>query len=44
MIKFFRHIRQTLLAEYRFTKYLIYAVGVIVLVAVVPLYAYYLTC
>lgn len=32
MIKFFRKIRQNLLAENKFTKYLIYAIGEIVLV------------
>jgi hypothetical protein len=34
MIKFFRHIRQHLLAENRFSKYLIYAFGEIVLVVI----------
>ena len=34
MIKFFRNIRQRLLTENRFTKYLIYAVGEIVLVVI----------
>ncbi|NNE32064.1 MAG: hypothetical protein HKN40_06815 [Winogradskyella sp.] len=34
MIKFFRHIRQQLLTENRFRKYLIYAIGEIVLVVV----------
>lgn len=34
MIKFFRRIRQKLLAENRFSKYLIYAIGEIVLVVV----------
>ncbi len=34
MIKFFRKIRQQLLAENKFTKYLIYAVGEIVLVVI----------
>ena len=34
MIKFFRHIRQRLLSENRFSKYLIYALGEIVLVVI----------
>ena len=34
MIKFFRHIRRRLLSENRFTKYLIYAVGEIILVVI----------
>lgn len=34
MIKFFRHIRQKLLQENRFTKYLLYAIGEIVLVVI----------
>ena len=34
MIKFFRKIRQQLLSENKFTKYLIYAVGEIVLVVI----------
>jgi len=34
MIKFFRHIRQKLLAENRFRKYLIYAIGEIILVVI----------
>lgn len=34
MIQFFRHIRQTLLAENKFSKYLLYAVGEIVLVVI----------
>jgi hypothetical protein len=34
MIKFFRHIRQRLLNENKFSKYLIYAVGEIVLVVI----------
>jgi len=34
MIKFFRKIRQTLLSENKFSKYLLYAVGEIVLVVV----------
>ena len=34
MIKFFRKIRQRLLGENRFTKYLIYAVGEIILVVI----------
>lgn len=34
MIKFFRHIRQKLLAENRFTKYLLYAAGEILLVVI----------
>ena len=34
MIKFFRQIRQKLLTENKFSKYLIYAVGEIVLVVI----------
>ena len=34
MIKFFRRIRQQLLTENKFSKYLIYAIGEIVLVVV----------
>lgn len=34
MIKFFRHIRQKLLAENKFSKYLLYAIGEIVLVVI----------
>ena len=34
MIKFFRKIRQRMLSENRFTKYLIYAVGEIILVVI----------
>lgn len=34
MIKFFRKIRQTLLSENKFSKYLIYAVGEIILVVI----------
>jgi hypothetical protein len=34
MIKFFRKIRQKLLAENKFSKYLFYAVGEIILVVV----------
>lgn len=34
MIKFFRHIRQRLIKENRFSKYLLYAVGEIVLVVI----------
>lgn len=34
MIKFFRKIRQKLLDENRFSKYLIYAIGEIVLVVI----------
>mgnify|MGYP001321343033 CR=1 FL=1 len=34
MIKFFRHIRRRLLAENRFTRYFIYAIGEIVLVVI----------
>ncbi|MFD2587402.1 DUF6090 family protein [Croceitalea marina] len=34
MIKFFRHIRQKLLEENRFSKYLLYAIGEIVLVVI----------
>ena len=34
MIKFFRHIRQKLLSEDRFSKYLLYAIGEIVLVVI----------
>lgn len=34
MIKFFRHIRKKLISENKFTKYLIYAVGEIILVVI----------
>jgi len=34
MIKFFRHIRKSLLIENKFTKYLLYAIGEIVLVVI----------
>jgi len=34
MIKFFRHIRQKLLSENKFSKYLLYAIGEIVLVVI----------
>ena len=34
MIKFFRHIRQRLLSENKFSKYLVYAIGEIVLVVI----------
>ncbi|MEM9000643.1 MAG: DUF6090 family protein [Bacteroidota bacterium] len=34
MIKFFRHIRQKLLSENKFSKYLVYAIGEIVLVVI----------
>lgn len=34
MIKFFRHIRQRLLSENKFSKYLIYAIGEIILVVI----------
>ena len=34
MIKFFRKIRQRLLSENKFTRYLIYAVGEIILVVI----------
>ena len=34
MIKFFRNIRQKLLSENRFSKYLVYAIGEIVLVVI----------
>lgn len=34
MIKFFRHIRQRLLSQYKFSKYLMYAIGEIVLVVI----------
>ena len=34
MIKFFRKIRQRLLAENRFSKYLLYAIGEIMLVVI----------
>jgi len=34
MIKFFRHLRQQLLSENKFSKYLLYAIGEIVLVVV----------
>lgn len=39
MIKFFRHIRQKLLSENKFSKYLIYANGEIVLVVIGILFA-----
>ncbi|HLF64193.1 MAG TPA: DUF6090 family protein [Saprospiraceae bacterium] len=34
MIKFFRHIRQSLLSENKFSKYLLYAIGEIILVVI----------
>ncbi|MGB5275065.1 MAG: DUF6090 family protein, partial [Flavobacteriaceae bacterium] len=34
MIKFFRHIRQQLLTENKFSKYLLYAIGEIILVVI----------
>ena len=34
MIKFFRHIRQRLLSENKFSKYLLYAIGEIILVVI----------
>ena len=34
MIKFFRHIRRALLGEGKFSKYLLYAIGEIVLVVI----------
>ena len=34
MIKFFRRIRQRLLSENKFSKYLLYAIGEIVLVVI----------
>ena len=34
MIKFFRHIRQRLIRENRFSKYALYAIGEIVLVVI----------
>ena len=34
MIKFFRHIRQKLLSENKFSKYLLYAIGEILLVVI----------
>ena len=34
MIKFFRKIRQNLLTENKFSKYLIYAIGEIILVVI----------
>tara|TARA_B100000497_G_C7549579_1_gene332183 strand:+ start:52 stop:264 length:213 start_codon:yes stop_codon:yes gene_type:complete len=34
MIKFFRKIRQRLLSENRFSKYLLYAIGEVVLVVI----------
>ena len=34
MIKFFRHIRRHLLSESKFSKYLIYAIGEIILVVI----------
>ena len=39
MIKFFRHIRQRLLSESKFSKYLLYAIGEVVLVIVGILFA-----
>jgi hypothetical protein len=39
MIKFFRHIRQRLLSESKFSKYLIYAIGEIILVIIGILFA-----
>ncbi|MEH6748625.1 MAG: DUF6090 family protein [Maribacter arcticus] len=39
MIKFFRKIRQKLLTENKFSKYLIYAIGEIILVVIVILIA-----
>jgi len=42
MIKFFRRIRQRLLSENKFSKYLIYAVGEIVLVVIGILIALYI--
>jgi len=39
MIKFFRHIRQRMIQENRFSKYLLYAVGEIVLVVIGILFA-----
>jgi len=34
MIKFFRHIRKRLLTENNFSKYLLYAIGEIVIVVI----------
>ena len=34
MIKFFRHIRKRLIGEHRFSKYLLYAIGEIILVVI----------
>ena len=34
MIKFFRHIRQRLVADNKFSKYLIYTIGEIILVVI----------
>ena len=34
MIKFFRHIRKKLLSENKFSKYLLYAIGEIILVVI----------
>lgn len=42
MIKFFRKIRQKLLAENRFSKYLIYAIGEIILVVIGIMIALYI--
>ena len=39
MIKFFRHIRQRLLSENKFTRYLVYAIGEIILVVIGILFA-----
>ena len=42
MIKFFRHIRQRMIKENRFSKYLLYAIGEIILVVIGILIALYL--
>ncbi len=42
MIKFFRKIRQQLLTENKFSKYLMYAIGEIILVVIGILIALYI--
>ena len=42
MIKFFRKIRQKLLSENKFSKYLLYAIGEIILVVIGILIALYI--
>jgi len=43
MIKFFRKIRQSLLAENKYSKYLLYALGEIILVVIGILIALQIT-